>query len=373
MFFQGRLIKGPPRPTRINSNGDSVMKVERFFQNPIIRPSDITASQNDYEVIGAFNAGTAIYQGNIILLVRVAERPINATDELLVAPVYNPKTNSNDIYKFTKDDPNILDASDPRIFTHSEQTYITSISHLRLATSSDGINFTISDTPTISPQTKYETFGLEDPRITQIGEDYFITYKAVSELGICTGLIKTQDFINFERMGIIFCPENLDVVLFPEMISSKYYALTRPVPKNIGPLSIWIASSSNLREWGNHKAIITPRPGKYDSARVGASCVPIKTKRGWLEIYHGADESHRYCLGAALLDLQDPSKVLAYSKEPIMKPEAEYELNGFFGNVVFPCGCINDSDGNITIYYGASDETTCGATTTIGEILDLME
>lgn len=356
-----------------NSNGDSRMKVERFAQNPIIKPSDIPASQDGYEVIGAFNAGTATYQGNTILLIRVAERPINTTDDLLVAPVYNPDTNRNDIYKFAKDDPNILDASDPRIFTHTEQTYITSISHLRLATSSDGVNFTISKTPTISPENKYETFGLEDPRITQIGADYFITYKAVSELGICTGLIKTSDFENFERMGIIFCPENLDVVLFPEMINSKYYALTRPVPKNIGPLSIWLASSSNLKEWGDHKAIITPRAGEYDSARVGASCVPIKTKHGWLEIYHGADEAHRYCLGAALLDLQDPSKVLAYSKEPIMKPEAEYELHGFFGNVVFPCGCISDSDGKITIYYGASDETTCGATTTIDEILSLMQ
>lgn len=349
------------------------MEVIRFSQNPIVTPKDIKPSKDNYEVIGSFNAGTATYNGKTILLLRVAERPLPVSENEIVAPVYNTKTCADDIFRFKIDDPEMVDASDPRIFTHGNQTYLTSISHLRIATSDDGINFTVSKTPTISPENKYETYGLEDPRITQIGDEYHITYKAVSEVGICTGLITTKDFIDFQRKGIIFCPENLDVVLFPEKINNKFYALTRPVPKNVGPLAIWITSSTNLEDWGDHRILVTPRPGKYDAARVGASCVPIKTSKGWLEIYHGADHSHRYCLAGVLLDLNDPSKILAYTKEAIMEPQAEYELNGFFGNVVFPCGAVCQNNEDITIYYGASDETTCGAKTTVSEILDMME
>ncbi len=140
----------------------------------------------------------------------------------------------------------------------------------------------------------------------------------------------------------------------------------------IGGNYIWIAQSPDLRHWGNHRCVARTRPGRWDSARIGAGCAPIRTDRGWLMIYHGADEAHRYCLGAMLLDAEDPSKVLARSDRPILEPEAPYEQTGFFGNVVFSNGQIVDGD-RIALYYGASDEVICRADFSVREILQTLE
>jgi predicted GH43/DUF377 family glycosyl hydrolase len=120
--------------------------------------------------------------------------------------------------------------------------------------------------------------------------------------------------------------------------------------------------------WGGHRCLARTRPGMWDSARVGAGAAPIRTSAGWLEIYHGADEKNRYCLGALLLDLNDPWKVLARSESPIMEPAAQYERTGFFGDVIFTNGHLVDGD-KLTIYYGASDSVVCGAHLSITEIL----
>jgi predicted GH43/DUF377 family glycosyl hydrolase len=185
--------------------------------------------------------------------------------------------------------------------------------------------------------------------------------------------LKTVDFEDYERLGIIFCPENIDVVLFPEKINGRFYALTRPVPKHIGLPSIWLASSPDLIHWGCHRPLLVPGEGRFDSGKVGASCVPIKTEEGWLEIYHGADEEGKYCLAAALLDSKDPSKLIARSFEPLMEPKADYELAGFYGNVVFSCGAVLDSAGVVTIYYGAADAVTAGATIKLETIMNYLD
>jgi predicted GH43/DUF377 family glycosyl hydrolase len=109
----------------------------------------------------------------------------------------------------------------------------------------------------------------------------------------------------------------------------------------------------------------------WDSARVGAGAPPVKTEKGWLEIYHGADSNNRYCLGALLLDINDPSKVLARSTEPVMEPIQPYEQTGFFGNVIFTNGHYVKGD-NIFMYYGASDEVICGARLSISETLSTL-
>lgn len=346
------------------------MNVERFKENPIITPAHVKPSRDDFEVIGAFNAGVIKFNEQTLLLMRVAERPLEKNEDEELAPILNPETGKLDFFRVKHGDPD-LEIPDPRVFFYKEETYLTSISHLRIARSNDGINFKIDDKPAVFPQTRYETFGLEDPRITQIDELYHISCKVVSELGICTSLITTKDFVDFQRHGIIFCPENIDVVFFPEKINGKYYALTRPVPHNIGSLGIWISSSADMKNWGDHQCLISPRPGKYDSARLGASCVPIKTEKGWLEIYHAADENHRYCLAACLLDINDPTKVLAFTDEPIMQPQADYELKGFFGNVVFACGATVDGD-NVTIYYGAADSVMAGAKMSLNDIISSL-
>ena len=171
---------------------------------------------------------------------------------------------------------------------------------------------------------------------------------------------------------MIFPPHNKDCAIFEEKINGKYYALHRPSSPQLGGNYIWIAESPDLKHWGNHQCIATSRKGFWDSARVGAGAAPIKTKAGWMEIYHGANEKHRYCLGALLLDLNDPSKVLARSEHPLVEPTAEYELTGFFGNVVFTNGHIVQGD-KIKMYYGASDEVICSAELSITEILQTLK
>jgi len=171
---------------------------------------------------------------------------------------------------------------------------------------------------------------------------------------------------------MIIPPHNKDCALFTEKVNGKYYCLHRPSGIEIGGNFMWVASSPDLDHWGDHRCLAKPRPGKWDSVRIGAGAAPIKTDVGWLEIYHGADGNHRYCLGAMLLDLDEPWKVIARSDSPIVEPIATYETSGFFGNVVFTNGHVVDGD-TITMYYGASDEFVCGAYLSINEILETLE
>jgi len=348
------------------------MLIERCAQNPLIMPRYVPASRSGWEVVGSFNPAAAVCGDEVVLLLRVAERPKNKSDDEELAPIYNAKTGEFEYLRVKHSDPD-LELADSRVFFYKGRMYLTSISHLRLAVSKDGRHFNIEPAPAVFPAKDYESFGLEDAHITQIEGLFYITYKAVSEYGICTALLTTQDFKTFTRYGIIFCPENIDVVLFPEKINGAFYALTRPVPSHIGPCAIWLASSQDCLHWGGHKPIILPRSGEFDAAKVGASCVPIKTDEGWLEIYHGADENDKYYLAAALLDLKNPAKVIARSKQPVMKPEADYEINGFYPNVVFSCGAVVDSEGIITIYYGASDAFTAAATTSIDKLMNHLD
>lgn len=348
------------------------MLVERFEDNPLIRPQDVVPSRSDYEVVGAFNPGATYYNDETLLLLRVAERPKDKADNEQVAPILNPQTGQIEHFRVNNDDPGITDIPDSRSFFFKDEMYLTSISHLRIARSKDGIHFTVDPTPAVLPQMPYETFGLEDPRITRIDEVFYITYKAVSANGICTGLLTTTDFHDFQRHGIIFCPENIDVVLFPEKIGGKFWALTRPVPRYIGPRGIWIASSPDAVHWGAHAPLLLPLEGTFHDGKTGASCVPIKTPHGWLEIYHGSDIHDRYSLAAGLLDIQDPRKVIARANVPLMEPEFPYEVQGFYGNVVFSCGAVQKND-SVVIYYGASDEYTAGAVTTIDKMLSTLK
>lgn len=348
------------------------MLVERFAENPLITPADVPPSQDDYEVVGAFNPAAIEYDGQVLLMLRVAERPKDKADDEQVAPILNAETGEIELFRKKNDDPDV-EIPDSRSFYYKGKMHLTSISHLRLARSSDGVNFTIDEKPAVFPEMPYETFGLEDPRITKLEDRYVIAYKVVSQNGICTGLLETKDFVSYERKGIIFCPENIDVVIFPEKIEGKYFALTRPVPMYIGPRGVWIASSPDLVHWGGHAPLLLPRENQFDSGKSGGSCVPVKTDKGWLEIYHGSDLDDKYSLGAALLDLDDPTKVIARSTTPLMHPEAEYEVKGFYGNVVFACGATTKDDGTVTIYYGAGDESTAAAVTTIDKIISTME
>ena len=178
----------------------------------------------------------------------------------------------------------------------------------------------------------------------------------------------TRDWKHFAHAGMIFPPHNKDCALFEERIGGRYYALHRPSSPVLGGNYIWLAESPDLVHWGRHHCIAHSRPGHWDSGRVGAGAAPIRTAVGWLEIYHGATEQNRYCLGALLLDLNEPWRVLARSEAPIMEPQATYEKEGFFGQVIFTNGHLVDGD-RITLYYGAADSVICAAHLSVNEIL----
>jgi predicted GH43/DUF377 family glycosyl hydrolase len=321
-------------------------------------------------VLGTFNPGVAQRGDETLLLLRVSETPAGAEDEWLSSPIWDAERGELDVVRFRRDDPDVTEV-EPRGFRHRGLLYLTSISHLRLARSYDGVDFTVANTPALFPSEATEAFGIEDCRITRLNETYWITYKAVSRDGICIGLATTRDFVTYERHGIAFEPHNLDVVMFPEQIGGDHVALTRPETWIAEAPAMWIARSPDLLHWGRHELLMKPRPGKWDSGRVGASAVPIPTGRGWLEIYHGATPEHEYCAGLLLLDREDPTKILARSEQPILRPTEPYETEGFFGGVIFASGATV-RDGKVTLYYGASDDTTAAAEATVEELLSTL-
>ncbi|RLD24800.1 MAG: glycosidase [Bacteroidetes bacterium] len=343
---------------------------KRFSQNPLLSPKDVQPSNDEMIIECLLNPGVFKYEGKIWLLIRVAERP-EQKDEKISFPVLDEGRGVK-ILSFDKNDPD-LDDTDPRVIKYKGEFFLTTMSHLRLMSSSNGIDF--KEEKGFSPiygEGKLEAYGIEDCRVATFEGLYHLTYTQVSGIGVGVGYIQTKDWRSFDRKGMIFSPHNKDSTLFEEKINGKYYALHRPSSPELGGNYIWLAESEDLLHWGNHKCIAITRPDNWDSARVGAGASPIKTEAGWLEIYHGANSDNRYCLGAILLDLDDPSKVIARSDDPIMEPLMDYEKTGFFGNVVFTNGHVVNGD-TITIYYGASDEVICGATFSIKEILKTLE
>jgi predicted GH43/DUF377 family glycosyl hydrolase len=342
----------------------------RFPENPLLLPKDISPSHPGIQVISLLNPGVFIFQNKIWLIVRVAEG-VGQKEGVIHFPVLNA-TGNTEIIEVPLNDPNLV-ASDARVVKYKGLDYLTTISHLRLLSSDDGIHFKeYPEYPGIFGEGYLERYGIEDCRVSHIADSYYLTFTAVSDSGVGVGLKTTRDWRHFEEKGLILPPHNKDCAIFEEKIGDKYYCLHRPSSKEIGGNYIWLAESPDAEHWGRHECIIKTRPGMWDSARVGAGAAPIRTERGWLEIYHGANEAHQYCLGAFLMDLNDPSIVVARTIDPIMVPTEVYELSGFFGYVVFTNGHIVEGD-DLTIYYGAADEFVCGAKFSISEILDKLK
>jgi len=248
-----------------------------------------------------------------------------------------------------------------------------------LGRSKDGYDFDIEARPVMTPAqegplARYEEAGIEDPRITVLNGRIFIVYTAYSGCGPVMSLATTEDFSHFERLGVISEPGNKDGLLFPRKISGRYARLDRPIGNEVG--SIWVSFSKDLLHWGDSRVVISPRHGYWDSWRVGGSTVPIETDDGWLEIYHGVKMTSGgpiYRAGVVLLDLKDPSLVLARSDVPILAPRAEYERIGDINNVVFASGAILEGDGTMKVYYGAADTSICVATARIEHLIKIAQ
>lgn len=343
----------------------------RSPDNPLISPNHVSPALPGFEVIGTFNAGACQFGDEILLLLRVAERPINTeSGNVILCPHY--VDGQLEIKRIACNDP-AWDISDPRKLYHrvTGELYLTSISHLRLARSMDGVHFTVAAEPWLLPQGPYETFGVEDARITSIEGRYYINYTAVSPYGIATGLIETSDFITLERHGILFPPANRDVTLFPQRIEGQYVCYHRPMPGMFGGMHMWLATSPDLCAWGNHEVILPSTDADWMSGRVGGGAPPVLTRAGWLSIFHAADPQDRYCLGAFITAADDPGKIIAMSNEPLLMPEAPYEIRGFFDNVVFTCGVVERGE-QLLIYYGAADEHIALATVDTNALVDSL-
>jgi predicted GH43/DUF377 family glycosyl hydrolase len=335
--------------------------LERLRNACLVRPEDIAPSRQDFEVVGAFNPG-AIATGRgdeVVLLVRVAERPKEKRAGFTPLPRWDVETDEI-VVDWLPDSE--LECIDPRVVELKEdgRTRLTFVSHLQVVRSPDGVSVESFEGARFDPGMAYEVFGVEDPRITRIGGRVYFTYVAVSPHGAATALASTSDFEHFERHGIIFPPENKDVVIFPEKIGGEYVALHRPSPAtHFTQPEMWLARSTDLTHWGGHEPF---RSGgsDWESGRTGGGCPPIRVDGGWLEIYHGNERPDQpgqvgaYCAGGLLLGGDDPVRIAAKAPEAFLVPEAEFEREGFVPDVVFPTGVIARGD-RLLVYYGAAD------------------
>lgn len=309
--------------------GETVL--HRYEGNPVIKPTDIEGAYT------TFNCAQTMYKGKYMLLVAVQKK----TDKF------------------------------PAI---------------HLAESTDGVNFEISKEPFIAKSTHPIWGELDgwtiDPRITYVEEDdmYYILRPLSAAWGTATLLCRTKDFKSVEEIDIIALPHNRVPCLFPNKINGKYVRIDRPYSTPIAPGSkfmegnMWISYSEDLIHWGEHRPLMMPGHGAWCLNKLGPT-PPIKTDKGWLEIIHGVTGNTvhtRYSLGAILLDLEDPTKIIGKTKSPILTPDAPYEYMGQTPNAVFACGAIADEEKDeIRVYYGAADTYVGLATGKLSELIDM--
>jgi predicted GH43/DUF377 family glycosyl hydrolase len=337
------------------------MVIPRRSTRLLLRPADIPPTRADFEVVGAFNPGAVRVRDEVVLLVRVAESPRDRRSGFTGLPRWEPAGGLT--IDWVPDSE--LELIDPRVvrLKASGRIRLTFTSYLRVVRCGDGRAVREITDITFLPQVECEEYGVEDPRITPLDGRFYFTYVAVSRHGPATALASTTDFRTFERHGIIFCPENKDVVLFPEPIGGSFAALHRPVCGS--PFTrpeMWLARSPDLIHWGGHAPLAVPR-SVWQSGRVGAGPPPVRVPAGWLAIYHGNRQPARpgevgvYSAGAMLLDANDPSHILQWTAEPFLVPEMDFEVNGFVPSVVFPTGIVQESE-QLLVYYGATDTFT---------------
>jgi predicted GH43/DUF377 family glycosyl hydrolase len=350
--------------------------VNRRFNQCLLRPSDFAPSQSDLEVIGAFNPAVVATDRGITLLLRVAEQAVERRPGQTALPRWDLEA-QRIVLDWVSNDA--LTPVDIRVVRRKCDGLVrlTFISHLRVCYSRDGRVMDSLEGAWFKPGNQYEEFGVEDPRLTRIGEVFYFTYVAVSRHGAATALASTKDFKSFARHGIVFCPENKDVVLFPDRVEGEYLALHRP--NGATPFTkpeMWLACSPDLTHWGKHERFLGNIEGWWQG-RIGAGTPPLRTERGWLGIFHGNSRREEdrgigaYSAGAILMDLYEPRRIVSVSGQ-MFAPETDYERTGFVPNVVFPTGIIQQEQ-KLLVYYGAADTCTAVVEFSLEEVFDLLK
>jgi len=296
------------------------LEICRYNKNPILTKEDVP-----FKVNSIFNPGAVKYDGKYLLFCRV-EMPIGR-------------------------------------------------SSLVIAESEDGYNFKVASKHVLTPEDHkdfydYVKWGIEDTRITQIENKFYLTYTGYSKFQPLVMLSETSNFVDFKIHGPISEPSNKDCAIFPEKINGYYWKVDRPSAEK--RRDIWISRSPDLIHWGGYKVLLEPEPGTWETDKIGSSSNPIKTREGWLMLYHGV-RSSIYKLGVVLLDLEKPWLVIGKSKGPIISPDYDYERIGDVNNVIFSNGWILEDNGDVKIYYSGADLNICLAETNIEYLLSLCK
>lgn len=310
--------------------------LKRHPDNPIITPKHFP---NAYAI---FNPGQTIYNGEVLLLLPIGHN--------------GGRVCGSNVTPFTA----------------------------HIATSKDGLNFDIDPEPFFFPidDPVYNRVNEQciDFRITKIGDTYYIIHPGCGEWGTMGILAKTKDWKNKENIDIISLPDNRMPCLFPEKINGLYARIDRPyrvAPNDFHDMgNLWLSFSPDLSYWGHHRPLLKPGFSYWAGTKIGPT-PPIKTDDGWLVIIHGVSGScdgHRYSIGAMLLDLENPEKIIGLTKSAILAPYEPYEFHGIVPNVVFPAGAIaNFKEDEIRLYYGCADTYVGLATGSLSELIDLCK
>ena len=253
---------------------------------------------------------------------------------------------------------------------------------LYLGKSSDGVNWVIEEKEIEfynNDKTRFIYPYAYDPRLVLIDDIYYVIFCADIE-GPSIYIAKTTNFKYFEMIPTGFLPFNRNGVLFPEKINGKYLMLSRPSDSGNTPFgNIYLSESEDLIHWGNHKLLMKNfhlGNNFWERIKRGAGPAPIKTKEGWILIYHGVQATcngFNYSVGVALLDLNDPSIVLKRADRYILTPTKDYERVGFTTNVCFPCSALVNELGEVAIYYGVADTNMAIVFTTIDKLLEFVD
>jgi predicted GH43/DUF377 family glycosyl hydrolase len=239
-------------------------------------------------------------------------------------------------------------------------------SSIGYAVSVDGLDWARLDKPVMAPGAPFETRGVEDPRITSIDGTFYMTYTGYSTHGTRASIARSTNLIRWEPVGIALPDEdNKDHALFPERIGGRYCMFHRREP------DIWIAWSEDLLHWTDHQRVFGPRPG-WESWKVGISGPPLKTEKGWLLVYHGVDDDRFYRQGVALLDLEDPTRVLARPAGFVLEPREPWEHIGDVPHVVFSCATLQVGD-ELWIYYGGADRVIGQASCPMRQVMVFLD
>ncbi|MAF50689.1 MAG: hypothetical protein CMH64_01225 [Nanoarchaeota archaeon] len=349
-----------------------MLKIEK--EGLLLTKEMFKPSNKNFEIIGVFNpAALRLKNGKILLYVRVAEKlkKWNKKGKSL-----SPRCISNSRYQLTYDafkKSNIENYDRGGFHLKDDTVRLKFISHFRRVFLSEGGMEVekIEQKPAFYGTKDDGELGVEDPRVSKIGNQYVMTYVALSRYNsISSSYAVSKDGINWKRRGIIFRHQNKDVVLFPGKVKGRYVAFNRPEGNfNFSLPHMWISYSKDLEHWGDDQSLLLSKDS-WDSARVGAGTPPILTKKGWLEIYHGVHPDYGYCMGACLLDKNEPHKLIARGPcdAPLLCAQQDYEKKGWMPNVVFPTGIIEDGE-KILLYSGGADEVVSIKEIYVKEIL----